>query len=71
MALEISKELFSEIDYLIENQLDKSIQELLNDEHHADIAEVLDELNLSRYPRIIKLRRRFCRWINGQRIGKG
>jgi|TARA_B110000305_G_C19409476_1_gene624605 magnesium transporter len=55
MALEISKELFSEIDYLIENQLDKSIQELLNDEHHADIAEVLDELNLEQATYIIKL----------------
>ena len=55
MALEISKELFSEIDYLIENQLDKSIHELLNDEHHADIAEVLDELNLEQATYIIKL----------------
>jgi magnesium transporter len=55
MALEISKELFSEIEYLIENQLDKSIQELLNDEHHADIAEILDELNLEQATYIIKL----------------
>lgn len=55
MSLEISKELFIEIKLLIESKSDATIQNLLNDEHHADIAEILDELNLDQATYIIKL----------------
>lgn len=55
MALKISKELFVDIKHLIENQSDTAIQTLLKDEHHADIAEILDELNLDQATYIIKL----------------
>ena len=55
MSLEISKNLFEEIKILIKNQSDTAIQDLLTDEHHADIAEILDELNLDQATYIIKL----------------
>jgi magnesium transporter len=55
MALESSKNIFEEVKFLIRNQSDDAIQELLNEEHHADIAEILDELNLDQATYIIKL----------------
>ncbi len=55
MALKISKELISQIEHLIENQSDVTILDLLGDEHHADIAEILDELNFDEAIYIIKL----------------
>ena len=55
MALEFSKELIERIALLVENQSDVAILDLLGDEHHADIAEVLDELNLDDATYIIKL----------------
>ncbi len=55
MALEISKEFIQDIELLIENQNDTAIQEMLANEHHADIAEILDELNLDEATYIIKL----------------
>ena len=55
MALEFSKELIEQIALLVENQSDVAILDLLGEEHHADIAEVLDELNLDDATYIIKL----------------
>lgn len=55
MALEISKELIQKIEFLIENQNDTAIQKMLVNEHHADIAELLDELNFDEATYIIKL----------------
>lgn len=55
MAIEISKELIQDIEILIKNQDDTAIQEMLAQEHHADIAEILDELNLDEATYIIKL----------------
>ncbi len=55
MALEINKELFEQIELLVKNQSDAAILKLLSEEHHADIAEVLDELNLDDATYIIKL----------------
>jgi magnesium transporter len=55
MPLEISKELIQDIELLIENQNDAAIQEMLAEEHHADIAEILDDLNLDEATYIIKL----------------
>ncbi len=55
MELEINKELFEHIELLIQNQNDTAILEMLADEHHADIAEILDELSLDNATYIIKL----------------
>jgi magnesium transporter len=55
MSLEISKELIQDIEILIENQNDTAIQQMLAEEHHADIAEILDDLNLDEATYIIKL----------------
>ena len=55
MALEFSKELIERIALLVENQSDVAILDLLGEEHHADIAEALDELNLDDATYIIKL----------------
>ena len=45
MEFKISKELILELEQLIENKNDEQLEVLLNDLHHADIAEILDELN--------------------------
>ena len=55
MELEINKDLFEHIELLIQNQDDTAILEMLSDEHHADIAEILDELTLDDATYIIKL----------------
>ncbi|MFT4684123.1 MAG: magnesium transporter, partial [Flavobacteriales bacterium] len=55
MPLEISKALIKDIELLIENQNDAAILEMLSEEHHADIAEILDDLNLDEATYIIKL----------------
>jgi len=55
MSIEINKDLFKQIEQLIEQQSDEAILELLGNEHHADIAEILDELNLDDATYIIKL----------------
>ncbi len=55
MAIEINKNLFRKIEHLVELQSDAAILSLLGNEHHADIAEVLDELNLDDATYIIKL----------------
>ncbi len=55
MALEVNKDLFREIEQLIENQSDAAILSLLGDEHHADIAEILEQLDLDEATYIIKL----------------
>ncbi len=55
MAIEINKEFIEQIEILIKNQDDTAILKLLDDEHHADIAEILDLLNLDEATYIIKL----------------
>jgi magnesium transporter len=55
MAFEIDKQLIERIESLIENKDNKAIRNLLNEEHHADIAEVLDDLDFDEYIYIIKL----------------
>jgi magnesium transporter len=55
MSFEITKIFIEEIELLIEKKDNKSIRKLLNDEHHADIAEVLDELDFEDSVYIIKL----------------
>jgi len=55
MAFEIDNDFIEKIEFFIENKDDKALRKLLNDEHHADIAEVLDELNFDDSVYIIKL----------------
>ncbi len=45
MVFKISKELIDKIEMLIESGSDRELEALLNDMHHADIAEILDELD--------------------------
>ncbi|MBF6607193.1 MAG: magnesium transporter [Flavobacterium sp.] len=45
MEFKISKELIDQIEQLIETGNDRELETLLNDMHHADIAEILDELD--------------------------
>ena len=45
MEFKISKELIQELELLIQTKNDQQLEVLLNDMHHADIAEVLDELD--------------------------
>ncbi|ARV07051.1 magnesium transporter [Polaribacter sp. SA4-10] len=55
MAFEINEDLINQVKFLIENQDDKAILLLLNEEHHADIAEVIEEINFEESVYIIKL----------------
>ncbi|MET2985878.1 magnesium transporter [Aureibaculum conchae] len=55
MPFEITDELIEQIQKLILNQDDKAILGLLADEHHADIAELLEDLTLDEATYIIKL----------------
>lgn len=55
MQFKISKELILEIEELIENKNDKQLEVLLNDMHHADIAEILDELDFDEATYIFKV----------------
>ena len=52
---ELSTELIEKVEYLIESQSDKELQNLLSEFHHADIAEILEEINLDQAVYIIKL----------------
>ncbi|WP_075341522.1 magnesium transporter [Tenacibaculum agarivorans] len=55
MAIEITKELLENVSNLIANQKDTALSDLFTDVHHADIAEVLDELNFDEAVYIIRL----------------
>lgn len=55
MEFKISKELIQELEQLIQNKSDKKLELLLNDMHHADIAEVLDELEFDEATYIFKV----------------
>lgn len=55
MQFEISKSLIEKIEYLIEEKNDQELLSHLGDMHHADIAEILDELTLDEATYIIKL----------------
>ena len=47
MEFKISKQLIQELEQLIQNKNDQQLEVLLNDMHHADIAEILDELDFN------------------------
>ena len=55
MPFEITNELIEQVETLIQQKDDITLLSLLSDEHHADIAEVLDDLNLEDATYIIKL----------------
>ncbi|MGL2987933.1 magnesium transporter [Flavobacterium sp. RSSA_27] len=55
MEFKISKELIQELEQLIQNKNDSKLELLLNDMHHADIAEVLDELEFDEATYIFKV----------------
>ncbi|RPE00209.1 magnesium transporter [Aureibaculum marinum] len=55
MPFEITEQLIEQITGLILNQDDEALLKLLENEHHADIAEVLEDLNLEEATYIIKL----------------
>jgi magnesium transporter len=55
IQFELTDELIERVEFLVENKKDKELQNLLNDFHYADIAEILDELNLDDAIYVIKL----------------
>ena len=55
MEFKISKELIQELEQLIQNKNDQQMEVLLNDLHHADIAEILDELDFDEATYIFKV----------------
>ncbi|WP_341216284.1 magnesium transporter [uncultured Wocania sp.] len=55
IQFELTKELVKQVEQLIEVNNDKELRTLLNEFHHADIAEILDELNLEEAVYVIKL----------------
>ncbi len=55
MQFKISKELLEQIEQLIHQQNDQELIVLLNDMHHADIAEIFDELDIEEATYIFKI----------------
>jgi magnesium transporter len=55
MEFKISKELIQQIEQLIETKQESQLELLLNDMHHADIAEILDELDFDEATYIFKI----------------
>lgn len=55
MEFKISKNLIFELEQLIQNKNDQQLEVLLNDLHHADIAEILDELDFDEATYIFKV----------------
>ncbi|MEC4050808.1 magnesium transporter [Flavobacterium sp. SUN046] len=55
MQFKISKELLVQIEQLIRSRNDRELELLLNDLHHADIAEILDELDIEEATYIFKV----------------
>lgn len=55
IPFELTNDLIDQVESLIELNDDKALRKLLNDFHYADIAEILDELNLEEAVYVIKL----------------
>ena len=55
IQFQLSDELIEQVELLVEQQNDKELQKLLKEFHYADIAEILDELNLEEAMYVIKL----------------
>ena len=55
MEFKISKDLIQQLEQLIQNKDDQQLEVLLNDLHHADIAEILDELDFDEATYVFKV----------------
>lgn len=55
MEFKISKDLLAQLEQLIVENNDRELNLLLHDMHHADIAEILDELNIDQATYIFKV----------------
>jgi len=55
IQFQLTDELIEQVELLIARQSDNEIQDLFNDYHYADIAEILDEVNLEDAMYVIKL----------------
>ncbi|MFD2725076.1 magnesium transporter [Hyunsoonleella rubra] len=55
IQFELTDELLEQVEGLVASQEDKELQKLLKEFHYADIAEILDELNLEQAIYVIKL----------------
>ena len=55
MQFKISKELLEQIEQLIYQKKDQELEVLLDDMHHADIAEIFDELNTEQATYIFRI----------------
>ena len=55
MEFKVSKELILELEQLIQSKNDQQLEVLLNDLHHADVAEILDELDFDEATYIFKV----------------
>ena len=55
IQFELTDELIEQVEILIEAKKDKELKKLMDEFHYADIAEILDELNLEEAIYIIKL----------------
>lgn len=55
MQFKISKELLEQIEQLIHHKNDQELEVLLNDLHHADIAEIFEELDIAEATYIFKV----------------
>ena len=55
MAFEITEDLIEQIENLIEARNDVAILELLDEVHHADIAEIFDEITTEEATYLVKL----------------
>ena len=55
MSFEISNELIEQVKHLIQDKGDLQLQNMLSEIHFADIAEIIEELNLSQATYLIKL----------------
>ena len=55
MEFKISRELIHELEDLIKSRNDRQLEVLLNDMHHADIAEILDKLDFNEATYVFKV----------------
>ena len=55
IPFEITETLIEELNGFIDSKDDKAVLEQLKDVHYADIAEILDDLNLDQATYVIKL----------------
>lgn len=55
IQFELTDELIEQVQHLIKTKNDEELNELLNEFHYADIAEILDEVNLEEAMYVIKL----------------